>query len=787
MNAKRFLAGLLSAAMLSTALPAALAAEPADPAATRGQVCAMLLTAADDYNPGVKQSDILHGDPDGNLRENDPVTRAEALIMLQRAFGELPKPTGDNARKAYPASSFTDIPAWAQAELQGVFDAGIVAGTSATAFSPDENVTVGQMELFIRRVFALEGSNQKDDFYATVNKSQLDSSVIKPGRQVSGTLYNLMDKSNADVAAIIGEITADGKTYAKGTREQKISTLYHNILDWDARNKAGIAPIKPYLDAIDAANSFDDLMAVRQKVADGLGAGMFVNFSLSADAKDSTRYILHFGGMSPSLNKNVYTSGGKQKDAFMKYVRTLYMLGGLSEEEAAREAGLFWQLESTLSAAQYDRQEYGDIDKIYNIYTMQQLRDLFPAIDLDAVLAQSGLKAGDAIMVNDPGLLEANASLMNDEHLDALKAAARLTLLSGYGGTLNREFLDAANTYQQEFLGTEGTLTDEEVAAQVVQSWMPEYLGKLYVDRHFSQKAKDDVTNMVKDVLSIYKERIQKLDWMGDATKAKAIRKLDTMNIKVGYPDSSDSLLDGIDIRGAADGGSYFDNLVAISKANREHLVSLQGKPVDKTQWGMYPYTVNAMYNPMSNDITFPAGILQAPMYDVDAPREQNLGAIGYVIAHEITHAFDNNGAKFDEKGNAADWWTPEDYAAFQKLCDQAVAFYDGQEAAPGIVCNGTLTLSENIADLGAAACITEAAGRLDNPDYSLLFTSMANVWASTSSRDYALYAARADVHAPDKLRGNRVLQSLDQFYTTFGITDGDGMYLAPEDRITIW
>ena len=201
----------------------------------------------------------------------------------------------------------------------------------------------------------------------------------------------------------------------------------------------------------------------------------------------------------------------------------------------------------------------------------------------------------------------------------------------------------------------------------------------------------------------------------------------------------------------------------------------------------MYPFTVNACYSPQQNDITFPAAILQAPMYDVNASYEQNLGGIGYVIAHEITHAFDNNGAKFDENGNAADWWTEEDYAAFQQLCQEMIDFYDGEEGVPGIPMNGTLTLSENVADQGAAACITEIVAGLENPDFETLYKSMANSWAATASREYCQYAAQADVHSTEKLRVNRVVVNCDEFYETFDIQEGDGMWVAPEDRVRIW
>ena len=781
MKMKRWLAGLLTAVMLIALLPSAFAAE-----ATRAQVAEMLLQAADDYNPGVQKGDILKGDEDGALREEDAVTRAEALIMLARAFGTLPQPVGENARMALASGGFTDIPAWAQAELKPVFDAGLVAGTQPGVFSPDEAVTEEQMELFIRRAYALYGTNARDDFYAAVNKEALDTGTIKPGRMIGGTMYDLMEKSNEDVAALIGEI-AHG-TYEKGTGEQKISALYNNILDWDARNAAGITPIQPYLDAVESASSLDELMAVQQKMADELASPLFMGFSIAIDLKDSNRYMLTFSGQSPSLSKDIYqTDSGVQKDAFLKYVRTLLQLGGMDEAGAEREAQRFWQYEKALSTHALDQQEYGNVDKIYNVLTMDDIRAAFPNVDIDAVFAQSGLAPADKVVVSDVGLMRAYAELFTEENLALLKTIARVSILAGYGGALSHDFIDASNTYQQEFLGMQGAMSDEDIAAQVVQVYMADYLGQAYVERHFSPEAKADVEEMVREFIAIYKDRIAKLDWMSQETKAKAIRKHDAMKVKIGYPDEWRDDLADVDIRAVADGGSYFENIVAISKANKAYYQQMQNAPVDKSVWAMNVYTVNACYMASFNEILFPAGILQAPMYDVDAPREQNLGAIGYVIAHEITHAFDNNGAKFDENGNAADWWTAEDYAAFQKLCDETIAYYDGQEAAPGITCNGTLTLSENIADLGAAACVTEAAKRMEKPDMQLLYESMARTWQSVASREYRIYASQVDVHAPDKLRGSRALQSCDEFYEAFGIQPGDGMYLAPEERVQIW
>ncbi|MDO4270071.1 MAG: M13-type metalloendopeptidase [Eubacteriales bacterium] len=784
MNVKRLLAAALSAATLLSTLPAALAADTSEPA-RRGEVCAALVQAADDYNPGVTAADVMHGDPDGNLRENDPVTRAEALVMLQRAFGELPSPVGDNARKGYPASNFTDIPNWAKSELKSVFEAGIVAGTSATAFSPDESVTMNQLNKFINRTYALLGSNLKDDFYAAVNKDWLDSSTLKPGAPQSGTLYDLMFDT-----APLTELIDKAVSNPRNEDERRIAALYNNILDWDARNAAGLAPIQPYLDALENVRTLDELLAVRHQLSEELASSVLLGFGLSSDAKDSTKYTVSFSTFFPSMTKDLYAQdAGDKKEAYLAYVRRVLEIAGQDSESAKADADRLWAMEKALSPSRLDQQEYADVDKIYNPYTMDELKALFPHVDLDAVYADSGLAPSDKILVSDKGLMQATAAYFDDAHVEDLKIMTRVSLLISYGGYLSRDFWDASDAFQQAFLGTEGTTTDEEAATQIVQGTLADELGHLYAAAYFSPEAKADVLDMVHDFIAIYKERIQKLDWMSDATKKKAIEKLDTMGVKVGYPDDGEwnDLLKGVTLKTKAEGGSYFDNMVTIAKANKQLLIDWQKKPVNKGLWAMSPFTVNACYVSNNNEICFPAGILQSPMYDVNASREENLGGIGYVIAHEITHAFDNNGAKYDKNGNAADWWTQEDYAAFQQLCNQAIAYYDGVEAAPGITCNGTLTLSENIADLGAASCILEAAQREANPDLETMFRAMARTWASTMPRETAEYYAQIDLHAPDKLRGSRVLQSLDEFYEVFGIQPGDGMYMAPEQRISIW
>ena len=782
-HARRLLAGLLTVVMLLALLPTAFAAE--DDPLTRGEARDILLAAADDYNPGVKAEDVLQGDKDGNLYLDRPVTRVELLVMLSNAFGKLPKPVGDSERIAFPAAQFTDVPNWAKTTLENVFQAGIVSGTSDTTFSPKGTVTEEELDLLIRRVYALEGSNLKDDFYAAVNKEWLETAEFPPGYPYTGTLYQLGYEVTEQVSGLIREIAA-GNPKA-GTPQAKIKDLYETILDWDGRNKAGIEPIKPYLEAIDKAETLPELMQVHHRLSKELNASTLVGFGTTVDVRDSNRYILAFAYPSPTLTKEDYAADSPNVTAFEQYIATLFTLGGESEEDAANHAAAIIDMEKTLAAAMMDTQEYGDVSKTNNIYTMDQLKKLMPEMELDEVLKNSGFPAGKEIVVTDEGLMKAAAAYLTEEHLDLLKESMKIGLLNGFGSVLSHAFTDAMNKFNSTRYGADVSLPDEDTAAQQVQAYLADYLSEAYVERYFSAEAKKDVEDMIGDFLKIYKERIQKLDWMSDATKKKALEKLDTMAVNVGYPDDWDTYLDNAEIKGVKDGGTYFSNMMSILNAAKQKAIDDFKKPVDKTEWGMPTYTVNAYYSPTANSINFPAGILQAPLYDVEADETENLGGIGYVIAHEMTHAFDNNGAKYDSKGNAADWWTKEDYAAFEELCADAVAFYDGIEAIPGVACNGTLTLSENIADLGAIACVTQAESQEKEPDYKTLYESASRAWAFTGTREMQTYLAQADVHAPGKLRGNRVLQSRDEFYEAFGIQPGDGMWLPEENRVTIW
>ena len=420
-HARRLLAGLLTAVMLLALLPTAFAAE--DDPLTRGQARDILLAAADDYNPGVKAEDVLQGDKDGNLYLDRPVTRVELLVMLSNAFGQLPEPVGDSARIAFPAAQFTDVPNWAGKTLENVFQAGIVSGTSETTFSPKGTVTEEELDVLIRRVYALEGSNEKDDFYAAVNKEWLETAEFPPGYPYTGNLYQLSYEVTEQVSGLIREIAA-GKPKA-GTPHAKIKDLYETILNWDARNKAGIEPLKPYLEAIDKAETLPELMQVHHRLSKELNASALVGFGTTVDVRDSNRYILAFAYPSPTLTKEDYAGDSPNVAAFEKYIATLYTLGGESKEDAANQASAIIDMEKTLAAAMLDTEEYGDVSKTNNIYTMDQLKKLMPEMELDTVLKNSGFPAGKEIVVTDEGLMKAAAAYLTEEHLDLLKSSMK--------------------------------------------------------------------------------------------------------------------------------------------------------------------------------------------------------------------------------------------------------------------------------------------------------------------------------------------------------------------------
>ena len=622
---------------------------------------------------------------------------------------------------------------------------------------------------------------------ATVNKDLLSSFTFRPGEMYVGSMMNISNQTSDQLTEIIEQALIS--TNKAGSPEQKIADFYRSAADTEGRNAAGNGSIQAYLDAADAIESLGDLIDLRSVLLEETGSNIIMQFAPGIDAKDSTKYTMYFlPNLSPSLPKDYYGEGYEMVSAlYINYLTSLCSISGLDDDTAAAYAGYIYELEASMAASMLETQQRGDIDMVYNPYTMSQLQELIPGVDLTALLTRDGYKPESQYIVRDPGLLGAFAAALGHADADKLRAYARFSIISQFASCLSEDYTAAGNEFNRMLLGTEGERSSDEIASRYTQSILSDYLGEVYIEEYFSAEAKADVESMVYEFIEVFAGHIEALGWMSDATKQMALKKLDTMDVKIGYPDSWENIYDNVDITAPSDGGSFYGNMINISLAAQEELVSLQGTDVEDSDWLLSAYTVNAYYNSMANEIVFPAGILQAPFYDVNATREENLGGIGFVIAHEITHCFDNNGAKFDENGNAANWWAEEDYAKFNELCLEVVDYYDGIEYAPGIENSGILTLSENIADLGAMACVIQCADAMDGADYEALFLNLAKCWASTCNREYMEILSQMDVHSGDAIRAARAMQSSDKFYEIFDIKPGDGMYIAPEDRVAIW
>lgn len=752
-----------------------------DRVATRGEVVEMLLAAADDYNPGVTKEDIIRGYEDGDLREDQSVTRAEALVMLARAFGPLPERKGVNAAQAIPAESFSDIPAWAAETLAPVFEAGIVAGTAPGVFSPNEAVTLHQMELFIRRTYVLFGSNERDDFYATANKDRLDNAEVW---DVTGTFYETDDITSSQVGDMLfglyDEVNAGTLT---DTRACKLEAYYSSVGDTDGRNAAGIAPIKEDLDAIAAAQSLDDLC--RLSLLDDAATGLSLMFDVGYDVNlwDSAHYMLVLEAATPLTTVDVYDgSNPTAYDAYVRYLTTLLTLSGKSEDDAAHMAENYMTFERSLAEP--------------GAYALTQLswdevEALFASVDVSGMLQQMGYEDVEQVCVTYPERLQVLAAQLNEASLETIRDYLYTKVIVEAAPYLSEAFTQARFDLNYVLDGSYLQNLDAQ-ALDAVMNDMTDYVSQLYMETYGNDDTVADVRAMCEEIRDVFRARIEALDWMSDATKEMALRKLEAMDFYIGGPDASNaaSALDEAEILAPEDGGSYFANAMAIRKAKLAADVQRGSMPVNTEQYvwqSIGAIADNWFYEPSVNAVVLPMAGLQAPVYDPTASEEENLGALGLTIAHEVTHAFDSNGAYFDETGSLSNWWTDADRAQFDALCEEVVAYYDGWECAPGIATDGGLTLIENIADLGAMNCLMDIAATQPDFDYKAFFEKMARMFVDTDSREWLAYLTVTDSHSFGGVRINRLLSSCDAFYDTYDVQPGDGMYVAPEDRVGIW
>ena len=641
-----------------------------------------------------------------------------------------------------------------------------------------------------------------DDFFKFVNGTWLKNTEIPADKTRWGSFDELRQNTDKDALAILKEAATNPK-YKSNTDQGKAIIMYKAAMDTVARNKQGIAPLAPYLAKINAVKNVKDLQKLMMETeAQGGGVGFF-GIGIGADEKNSNRNVVSVGPGSLGLpDRDYYVSEDKDsKEKREKYVvHVAKMLQFLNEtpEQAKANAEKILALEIQMSKPRLDRVERRDSKKQYNPTAIADMQKMLPSIDWNTYIKGIGISKIDTIIVSQPRYMSSLQTLFTENKVDDWKAYMRLMLLRGSSSQLST----AIETANWEFYGK--TLTGamkqrprHEKALQVVNGTVGEALGKLYVEKMFPAEAKAKAMKMIKNVMRAYEIRINNLTWMSAETKTKAIEKLNKLTIKIGYPDKWEDY-SALAVKSPEDGGSYFQNVRNISNWRWAKELDKLGKPVDKTEWGMSPQTVNAYYNPSYNEIVFPAAILQPPFYNYQADEAVNYGGIGGVIGHEISHGFDDQGATYNADGNLIDWWTAEDLTKFTSLGGALADQYSALEPLPGTHVDGKFTLGENIGDLGGVNAAYDGLqlylkengnpGLIDGytPEQRF-FISWSTIWRS-KMRDEALKnQVKTDPHSPGMYRAYVPIQNVDAFYSAFNIKEGDGMFIAPEKRVKIW
>ena len=628
----------------------------------------------------------------------------------------------------------------------------------------------------------------QDDFYEYVNNDILDMVELGDTDAQWTWFGELMAVADHDMDEIIQELSQSEKVYAKGTSEQKIKDMYECISNMENRNATGLGPLQPHMDTIRNATTIDEYVDALASLSGEFGFSSIVGgYYIDQDMADSSMNSVYLMYADTLIGKEYLENPQMQEyvDVYYDYMRDMLEEFGMSQDEAADTVSEIDVLLRDICSCSLSMEEYYDPSITYNVFTKEELQELYTNVDVEKMLKTLRIDSADSYIVSDVSQAKRINELLVEENLEVLKNFSTFVMLNDVAEYSTQEYAKLADDLDRQLHGVTSSLSDEDIWMNLTQDMLSWDFGKIYVEKYFSEESKADVEAMIDKIKEAYKEIIRNQEWMSEETKEKAIRKLDTMQVKIGYPDEWPDSMEMMQVTPISEGGSLLSNLLVNMQVSIEDNLQDLNREVDRTTWSMTPQTVNAYYNPGNNEIVFPAAILQPPFYDPEGDEASNLGGIGYVIAHEISHAFDSNGALYDEYGNYNVWWTQEELQRYKELSQSIVDYYENYEVA-GMKVDGSLTLSENIADLGAMICITSIL-ESDGEGLAEAFSQLAYIWASEETVAYQMYLLSNDTHAPNKVRVNAVLSSCDAFYETYDIEDGDGMYVAPEDRVGIW
>ncbi|HEU4948094.1 MAG TPA: M13-type metalloendopeptidase [Kribbella sp.] len=635
----------------------------------------------------------------------------------------------------------------------------------------------------------------QDDLYRHANGSWLDRADIPADKAIYGAFHALQDEAERNLRAIVEEAAAAG--HPEGSEARKIGDLYASFMAEDTIEQLGFEPIADQLERVRSVERLDDFLTTMGALHREGVSGLF-EWWVNTDAKDSDRYLVHLGQGGLGLPDESYyrdAAFAGERTAYVEHLARMLELANHPEPHAA--ADRIMAVETGLAAGHWDRVTNRDATLTYNHVDRVGLGGLTPGLDWSGWLAAAGIpdSAFDELIVSQPSYLTAAAEALQAVPLEQWKDWLAWRVIHTAAPLLSRAFVEENFSFYGRTLTGAPQLRERwKRGLGVVESALGEALGQLYVAKHFPPDARARMVDLVANLVEAYRQRIEALVWMSPETRQRALDKLELFTPKIGYPDKWRGY-SALEIR--------VDDLVgnvrrSVGVETDRDLAKL-GKPVDRTEWFMTPQTVNAYYNPGMNEIVFPAGILQPPFFDLAADDAANYGAIGAVIGHEIGHGFDDQGSKYDGKGNLSDWWTDQDRAEFDQRAGRLIEQYNELEPiqAPGHRVNGALTVGENIGDLGGLS-IAYTAYRisLDGGSAPTLdglsgdqrfFLSWAQAWR-TKTRDAEVIRRLAlDPHSPPEFRCNAVVRNLDEFYAAFGVTEADELWIEPANRVRIW
>lgn len=636
---------------------------------------------------------------------------------------------------------------------------------------------------------AAEATRAQDNLYLSVNGEWAKTAEIPADRSTTGGFADLAVGVEERLLADFAKFRQD-LTQVKTPELQEAVKLNQLALDFKKRDEDGTRPADAMLNKLDKLQNWSD---VNQHLADLIKDGTALPFSLGveADMKNTSVYLLYVDVPGLILPDKTYyaadnESGQQLLAVWSEMAIAVLQKFGYDETQATKLVDQAKAFDAAIVPFVKNSEELADYTKQYNPYEFADFLKLTPEIDFATAIPEILASTPEKIVLTQPKYFENLSKLVTPATFNQYKSWLIVNEILSTTGFLSEELRQLGGTYGRAISGQKEAANQEKHAYRLANGYFSDVVGQYYGATYFGDTARQDVTVMIKTMINVYKKRLANNAWLSQATKDKAIVKLNNIVIKVGYPDQVRAIYSQLKIKTAAEGGDLLNNILNLAKIFRLDNFAKIKQPVDRTRWAMPGNLVNACYDPSFNDITFPAAILQAPFYSLEQTNSQNYGGIGAVIAHEISHAFDNNGAKFDEQGNMVNWWTDADYAAFEERTQAMIQEFDGISYA-GSQVNGKLVISENVADGGGLSCALEAAKEDDDVDLKAFFNNWAKVWRIKATNEYRQLLLSIDVHAPGPLRANVQAQNMDDFYQAFDVTEQDGMWLAPEDRVNIW